>query len=270
MRIRTLFTCVAIVTCSSQSWAGEWDRDYEGWLQIVTEGNLDAYVPKLRLSLDMQSRFANTPRAFGNDDAAHMNPNVVVLLRPAVGVQIASWVSTWLGYTWQPVFFFRRESIDISEHRIFQQGNFSYTLGPVALSARTRIEERYRDKGGEGQGEGMWAGRLRQQFRAQWTLVPNKPWSLIVWDEIFFHLNTTGVFATNPDGTRKSYGYPSEAGFDQNRAFMGIGYQASPTLRVEMGYLNQIVARFGRSPDQINHILFMGAFFKFGDTPKKK
>ena len=48
-------------------------------------------------------------------------------------------------------------------------------------------------------------------------------WSAIAWDEAFFHLNDTdrGI----------------SAGFNQNRAFFGIGYRRCPhaPIRTEIG-----------------------------------
>lgn len=250
--------------------AGEWDRDFEAWYQLFVEGNLDPVARGLRTSLDLHARYLNTPRPFGPDDAAAQNPNLVFILRPALGYQFAPWGTAWLGYAWQPNYFLRDDKHDISEHRLWEQFSGSWSFGPTQLGVRTRLEQRHRDAGGEGQGEGLWALRLRQQVRFAWTLVPKGPWQLVASDEIFFHLNTTGVFEEQPDGTRKSVGYPSEAGFDQNRAFLGMGYAPSSDFRLELGYLNQIVNRMERSPDQINHVLFAGMFFKVGGATAKR
>jgi hypothetical protein len=100
-----------------------------------------------------------------------------------------------------------------------------------------------------------WAHRLRQQVRVALTPIPDWPWQLVVWDEIFFHLNTTG----EPGNPRT--GYPSQTGFDQNRLFLGVAYQPTASVRVELGYLNQVVNRMDRPPDQINHALSLSVAF---------
>ncbi len=264
-----LALAAASLLLSNRASAAEWDRDFESWHQLFVEANLDPALRGLRSSLDLQARYLNTPRPFGPDNAAAQNPNLVFILRPGLGYQIASWASAWVGYAWQPNYFLRDDKHDISEHRLWEQFSGSWSFGPTQLGSRTRFEQRYRDGGGEGQGEGLFAHRLRQQVRFAWTLVPKGPWQLIVSDEVFFHLNTTGVFEEQADGTRKPVGYPSEAGFDQNRAFLGMGYVASSSFRFELGYLNQIVNRMGRSPDQINHALFVGLFFKVGGPPAR-
>ena len=46
--------------------------------------------------------------------------------------------------------------------------------------------------------------------------------------------------------------------FDQNRLFAGVGYQWSPKLRAEAGYLNQFVLRSNGTDAERNHTLFLG------------
>ncbi len=50
--------------------------------------------------------------------------------------------------------------------------------------------------------------------------------------------------------------------FDQNRAFVGLGWQLNPKLRLEGGYLNQRIDNsFG--PDRDNDILTASVFASF-------
>ncbi len=236
------------------------EPDYQQWLQV----QLDLKLPrKLLVNLDLQGRRMNAP-LHGVKDAGGsvvdyaQNPNSMLLMRPSLGYQVLPWLSGWAGYGFTPVFFDEpkvRAAKDVREHRLFEQISTSFDLAPaglsVAVSTRTRLEHRFRNDG-PGSSENAaglpsWAHRLRQQVRAQLTLVEGKPWLAVVWDELFVHLNDTN--------------YPSESGLDQNRAFVGAGYQAGSELRVELGYLNQYVRRF-TDPNQLNHVLSVSMSFK--------
>ena len=60
-------------------------------------------------------------------------------------------------------------------------------------------------------------------------LTSSPRWSIVGYDEIFINLNTlTGL---------------NNIGYDQNRFFMGIGYQINSFATAEIGYLNQYIYR---------------------------
>jgi hypothetical protein len=236
--------------------------DYQQWVVLNAEGNLDSVFKGLRVSLNTEARALNTPRgaakvdAMGAPVAEEQNPNTVYILRPAVGYQIAPWITAWVGYAWQPVFYRNEVREDIMEHRLFWQGSGSWTFGQLQIGYRTRLEHRFRATGNGGtankiQGEDEWAHRFRQQIRFAWTFVEGSPWQAIVADEILIHLNTTK--------------YITEPGIDQNRLFFGVGYQANPETRFEVGYQNQAVHRF-TDRQQMNHILLVSMNFKFGGS----
>ena len=60
--------------------------------------------------------------------------------------------------------------------------------------------------------------------------------------------------------------YRTEPGLDQNRAFIGLGYQAAPDLRVELGYMNHYVYRY-TDAHQVNHVFATNVNVRFGFTP---
>jgi hypothetical protein len=230
------------------------EPDFQLWDQVYLDGNLDPWVKGLRINADLQVRRLNAPLNYvrdpdGNIEGSRQNPNTLLILRPAVGYSWAPWGVASLGYAWTPDYFddpavARARNFD--EHRIFEQFDFRWGIpGRLALSTRVRFEQRARAKG---PGSGEWAFRYRQQFRLAFNFIQDQPWQLIVWDEPFVHLNSTN--------------FPSEPGFDNNRAFVGIGYDAK-SLRVEVGYLNQYVRRFS-DPHQLNHALLLNFVIKLG------
>lgn len=170
------------------------------------------------------------------DDADGFHQSI---LRPGIGVEVAEDQVLWVGYAWirnAPVF-----GSEFDEHRIWQQWTSADTWGQCQVLHRSRFEQRWFETSGD---MGL---RWRELYRAQRVLSSSPEWSLIGWDEVFFHLNDT-------DGGIRS-------GFDQNRAFLGVGYRRSPDapVRTEVGYLNQLVNTRGR--DEMNHILSVNFFF---------
>jgi hypothetical protein len=243
------------------------EQDLEMWSQVLIDANLDSRAKGLRLSLDMQLRRMNAPLQYIKDMSGavtdtRQNPNTVVILRPAIGYMWAKWGGLFAGYAWQPDFFDDRavaRTKNIDEHRIYTQLNLRWLReGRFDLSGRSRLEHRIRTRGpgsddivdGEPQHKGLsrWAHRFRQQVRLAVNFKKDAPWQLIVWDEFFFHLNDTA--------------FTTERGFDQNRAFVGLGYDTKQ-VRVEVGYINQYVRRF-HDPDQLNHVFALNFIIKLG------
>ncbi len=156
------------------------------------------------------------------------------LIRPGVGVPLSEHHALWAGYAWvrtSPV-----SGDDFDENRLWQQWTHNPQVGDWNLGFRSRFEQRWVETGDD---VGL---RWRQLFRGQRVLTSSPQWSLVGWDEFFFHLNDTD--------------WGAEAGFDQNRAFFGYGFKRckdSP-LRTEIGYLNQFTNSQG-GDDRMNHIL---------------
>lgn len=171
------------------------------------------------------------------DDAGGFNQSIV---RPGLGVEVEEDQVLWAGYAWirtSPVL-----GEDFDEHRFWQQWTATPSIGDYRFLHRSRFEQRWFET------DDNVALRWRQLFRVQRVLSSCPEWSLIGWDEVFFNLNDTdrGI----------------DAGFDQNRAFVGVGYRRCPhaPVRTEVGYLNQLVNSQG-GVDSMNHILSINFFF---------
>lgn len=201
------------------------------WLAAFGNGklrSLDESSP-LRWWLDTQLRLA--------DDTDGFNQS---LLRPGVGYALSKEQTLWAGYAWIHTSPFIGEDFD--EHRTWQQWTLNKSVSDLTILHRSRLEERWVETGED---VGL---RWRQMLRGQWNLSQSPQWSLIAWDETFFHLNDTD--------------WGAESGFDQNRAFLGVGFRRCPHARVrtEVGYLNQYVNRQGET-DRMNHILSINWFY---------
>lgn len=171
------------------------------------------------------------------DDADGFNQSII---RPGLGYALNDNQVLWAGYAWirtLPVL-----GNDFDEHRFWQQWTATPSIDSWRFLHRSRFEQRWVETGDD---VGL---RWRQLARAQRILTDCPQWSLVVWDEVFFHLNDTD--------------WGAEGGLDQNRAFVGFGFQRSPHVkgRTEIGYLNQFINRQG-GIDGLNHILSVNYFF---------
>lgn len=200
---------------------------------------LDAHVtPKIRIYAEAQPRIG--------DNMSHMNR---LLLRSAIGYQVTPKVSLWQGYTWTPTY----ENLNVttgtftrkfnSEHRLYQQVLVEDHWKKLAVTNRTRLEERFINNAGE------TAIRCRHMLRLGLPLTHDGKYTLVGYDEFFLNLNTT------PAGPK--------SGFDQNRIFLGINRKITPHVSLELGYLNNRVNVPNHSVNRMNHILLTGLSFKF-------
>lgn len=201
--------------------------DDEGlWLAFFAQGNLRESKSKsqqFKWWFDGHARFL--------DDADGFNQSIV---RPGIGWSLTDHVTIWAGYGW-----IRTSPLagpDFDENRIWQQITWSKTYDPFKFAFRSRLEQRFLETGDE------MGWRFRQLLRAQHNLPDCPRFTLVTWDEMFFHLNDTD--------------FGAEAGFNQNRAFVGFGLKCDPESRwrTEIGYLNQFINLPGTN-DRSHHIL---------------
>lgn len=183
------------------------EEDTQIWSQTVAQGPISGDVV---YHAELQSRF-------GND----VSEVAQLLIRPAIGVRVNGRISVYQGYAYVRTPQAMGETI---EHRSFQQLNWSLGQpGGVALSARTRLEQRWLSNG-EDTGH-----RLRQMIRAAVPLQRGKGPALLGWSEGFFALNGTD--------------WGARGGLDRVRTFAGVEVPVSGRITVEAGYLNQYVRR---------------------------
>jgi hypothetical protein len=73
--------------------------------------------------------------------------------------------------------------------------------------------------------------------------------SLIAWDEFFIRLNTTQA--------------GGQAGFDQNRAFAGLGWTFNKNVRTEVGYMNQYLDDATHTNNTMHNLIMGSVFMNF-------
>jgi hypothetical protein len=204
--------------------------------QIVTDGRVWA-------SISLQER-SNTSSAWrwGADAFVRTRDGVGGVDSSAgrfmIGYDVTSRSSLWAGYNAGGVF---PSSGGVTvEQRVFQQHVWTAPAGSGGVSLRLRLEQRFI----EGNSGAAW--RLREQVRFSRPIAGGGRFALVVWDEIFLHLNETSRL---------------DRGLDQNRVFAGLS-RAVAGVRLEVGYLNQF-SHSRAGPNRVNHVLSSGASMTF-------
>lgn len=176
------------------------------------------------------------------EDVSNLNQ---LILRTAIGYKLNDHWSVWQGYAWNTVY--QPEFND--EHRVYQQLSYKETFPLIKIMSRSRLEERWIDH------TGGTAFRARTMLRVDVPLpkmIPNT--SFVVFDEIFFNLN--GI-SNGSSGQR----FGPEAGFDQNRFFVGFNYEFMKQFNVDLGYQMQIInTRRDQLVNQINNTIMINLF----------
>lgn len=208
-------------------------EDFQTWANITATGSfapLGDQWKNVRWWLEGQGRFGNDASRFSQG-----------MIRPGIGYALNDHASVWLGYAWIPTEEpFTTNPFD--EHRIWQQFLWTSPTSFGTFTSRSRLEERFASSGSD---VGL---RYRQLFKLSYPLnfVPN--FSLVVSDEVFVNL--------------KDANWGPISGFDQNRAFGGIGYNFTKNIKTEVGYMNQFINRFSK-PDRMDHILSLNLSLTF-------
>lgn len=230
-RLRTLhlsLVAMALFAASSAPRA-ELTETAGSWAQVVAEGSLGFIDPELqkgRVWLEGQSRW--------DDNWDHWYQGMA---RAALGYSLSERATVWLGYTFLP-------TQNLGKPYIAQQDlwpAFRYVL-PVSYgtwSFRTMWESNFL-RGNQVRERPRLMIRFMHPFEAEPRL------NLVAWDEVFVRVNSTQ--------------WGGQAGFDQNRAFLGLGWTFNPNFRTELGYLNQYVD----DPTHVNTTmrnLIMGSLF---------
>lgn len=228
-------TCLALAWAfASPVSADDLLQDAGSWLQVVGEGSLKFVDPSLeqgRLWLEGQSRW--------DDDWNHWYQG---FLRAAVGYSLSDRATIWAGYTWIP-------TQNLGKPSVQQQDvwpGFRYVLPTDfgTFSYRILFEANFLPAN-----NGDVRFRPRQMFRFMHPLEAEPRLSLIVWDEIFVRVNST------PAG--------GQSGFDQNRAFAGLGWSFDPNVRAEFGYLNQYLDDANHANNTMHHLIMGSLFINF-------
>ncbi|WP_293373377.1 DUF2490 domain-containing protein [Nevskia sp.] len=169
-----------------------------------------------------------------------------LLVRPGVSWYVAPGHTLSAGYAY--IGTFNRDARDAVEHRGWQQYLASYRLGALNVSQRLRLEQRFIDRPGA---PDVYADRFRWFTRMQLPLSAAAPF-------------VNGAFLALQNEAMVNLSHRDDLNgkvFDQNRAYVALGWRLNPTTDVEIGYLNQWLN--GRDRDTVNHVVQVAVYTFF-------
>lgn len=218
--------------------------EFSGWFANFSTFKLSN---KYSIHFDGQLRSTN--------DIEHLS---TLLLRTGLNVNVKKNMIATAGYA----FINNRRVIGsfsgyAPEHRLWEQFIVSHPLLNSSLSHRFRLEQRFisrsvinNDSNGLKNEGNVYANRFRYFFR---TLLPiggklqaKRPF-IGLQNEVFLNFgDKSGV---------------SGETFDQNRAYIAIGYRVMNEFDLEIGYMNQYINRAGDAFTN-NHILQLATYLR--------
>ncbi len=186
------------------------------------------------------------------------------LLRTGVSLQVNPKLSFRAGYAWAETYNYGDIPINsfgkqFTEHRGYEMATVNDKIGKVELSHRFMLEQRwigrYAQAASTKEDEYFFANRLRYMYRMQIPLkgktIADKTPYAAVYDEVLLG------FGKNVN----------ENVFDQNRFGLLLGYRFSSKVRIEGGFLSQIVQLprevNSRNVFQYNNGLMVATHFSF-------
>jgi hypothetical protein len=153
-----------------------------------------------------------------SDNASRLSQAFV---KPGVGYRVTEHSSTWFGYgrfmITQPY-----APRTVYENRLWQQLLWAKNYSRYRVTARARLEERFIKDFSTGL-------RARGLLQFKRPIMTKDNVLLIVNDEVFYNFND---FNDN-----------QSHGFDQNRAYLGLGFKATEHYIFGVGYLHHWIRR---------------------------
>ncbi|MEO6149446.1 MAG: DUF2490 domain-containing protein [Mucilaginibacter sp.] len=131
-----------------------------------------------------------------------------------------------------------------AESRTWEQYTYTHKLyAGIPLSHRFRLEQRYMGDSADGLNDSYFSQRLRYFIR---SVIPFKKDSVFTKGVFLALQNELFVNIQNKEKVNTHF-------FDQNRAYIALGYRLSKKVDVEAGYMNQYIK--GVSSGTTNNIL---------------
>jgi len=218
-RMRMVLLCLAAATAGAAP-TGAWAKsDSQVW---TTAGLSVKLSEKWRVSEDVVARFSDNRNGLYEIESSTL-----------VGYRIGKSVTLWAGYVHNPQY--AGGDFTVTEHRVREQVTLDNVarFGGGKLSARMRLEQRWRD-GVDGTG---WRARPY----AKYSLPLKGKVALNLSNETFVNLNRTA--------------FQRSRGVDRMRNLISISAPVLGRLAGEGGYLNQHGFVRG-GPDTTDHVAY--------------
>lgn len=205
------------------------NSDFQTWIPVNINLKLGE---QLRGFLEFQPRVG--------DDSSHLS---TMIIRPAIGWAVTPQITLWAGYLMSADAGTYKSTGKYTdkygiENRVWQGLTWKDMTEDKQFiwEMRNRLEERFLS------GKSDPSIRWRTRFRFEYLIPEFSSWSVIASEELFLNLND------NSDDPQL------QAGLNQNRAYIGIGYRFAPEFQVETGYLEQHVWKRAGKSDANNSV----------------
>jgi hypothetical protein len=162
------------------------------------------------------------------------------MVRTAVGYSLSDRATIWAGYTWLPTQNVGRSYV--SQQDVWPAFRYVLPSSIGTFTFRTMFESNFLN------GNDV-RFRPRQMLRFMHPLEFEPHLSLITWDEFFVRVNSTR--------------FGGQSGFDQNRAFAGLGWTFNKSFRAEAGYLNRYLDDATHTNNTMHHLIMGSLFVNF-------
>ena len=226
--MRVSFVTVAAAAAlfvPSASWASD---DAQAWTTASANVKLG---DNWRLSEEVTARFS--------DDRQGLYE---IEINTLLGYRVTDKVTIWAGYTHDPNY--AGGDFTVMEHRAREQVTFDNLakIGGATLSARLRLEQRWRE------GVDGTAWRVRPYAKLTLPIKTGGKTALVLSHESFVDLNTTP--------------FQTVDGEERMRNLIAISTPLAKNINAEIGYLNQY--RFvPDAPDTMDHVASFSLSFSF-------
>lgn len=176
------------------------------------------------------------------------------LLRVGLNYKVTDNFIITPGYDWVVTYPYGEQPIKetFTEHRIFEAFTLKNKIGVVSIKQRYRLEQRIFSN----------SDLLRQRARYRLTLdVPlnNKT----ITAKTFYLSAFNEVFINFGKGANTHY-------FDQNWAYLGLGFKYNSKLGFKFGYMNQYISKSDFTHIENNHTLSFGLNFNLDFSKNDK
>lgn len=228
-----LFTCFTTAAVTAQT-----INQTSGWLFLLNNTRISN---KWGAYLDVQLRSADQVDYLRN-----------FLFRPGVTYYVNDKSEATLGYLLNTTHTQQTGLSDytLTEHRIWEQFLYKQKISTISLSHRFRLEQRFIER--QGISDDLFAQRFRYFFRFILPLQKGK------------QKFEKGPFASLQNEVFLNLQHKDELNgkvFDQNRAYLALGYRFSKKLDLETGYLNQSIK--GKSVNTVNNVIQLAVYTRF-------
>lgn len=187
------------------------------------------------------------------------------LLRFGLDYNLNPNVSIMAGYAWVKTYPYGNQPVlhEFDENRIFEQVNLKSKIGNIEVQHRYRLEQRFLEQFEKDASNNMVQVdpifRQRLRYRAMITIPLSK--KELTDNTLFMNLNDE-VFLGFGSGIGKNI-------MDQNRFIAALGWRFNRTFNVQLGYLNQFIAKTDGVKMESNHTLWISTTYNL-DFSKNK